>query len=51
MMAGGCSRWAGGRALVAIEEGVGQETHQAVYPVGVFLLALVTMLLDLGVVG
>ena len=37
--------------MVAIEEGVGQETHQAVHPVGVFLLALVTMLLDLGVVG
>jgi hypothetical protein len=37
--------------LVAIQEGVRQEAHQAVHPGGIFLLPLVTMLLDLGVLG
>ena len=50
-MAGSPAAGAGGGALVAIQEGVRQEAHQAVHPVGIFLLPLVTMLLDLGVVG
>ena len=51
MMTGFPTRWARGRALVAVQEGVRQEAHQAVHPGGIFLLPLVTMLLDLGVVG
>jgi hypothetical protein len=42
---------AGRRSFVAIEKGVGQEAHHAVHAVRIFLFPLVTVLLDLRVVG
>jgi hypothetical protein len=44
-------RGAGNHIFEAIQECIRQEAHQAVDAIRIFLLPLVTMLLDLGVVG